>query len=146
MRLFTARYGNKNLNDKNYTKVRISLGTPKWETGYRIDGEMKDLMPFGLFKEYDEYEQFKPAYFKRLDSIGINRIQRQLNYFESFGKDVVLLCFEDVRKEGNWCHRTAFAEWYRLRTGKTIEELPEVSSELKSEEHQISQMSLFDMI
>lgn len=145
MKLFTARYGNKNLNNENFCLVRISLGSPKWNTGYRLDGEMKDLMPFGLFREYDTYEEFLPAYFKRLDSIGIDRIQRQLEHFGRLGKDVVLLCFEDIRKAGEWCHRTAFAEWYRSRTGKTIEELPEVAPR-EVEKPQSVQTSIFDFL
>lgn len=148
MKLFTARYANRNLNDKDYTKVKISLGTPKWKLGYTLDGEMKDLMPFGLFREYDEYETFKPAYFKRLDSIGVDRIQRQLNHFLGFGKDVVLLCFEDIRKESDWCHRTAFAEWYRLRTGNEISELQEspIYEPSKKFEDAQKQMTLFDLL
>lgn len=145
MKLFTSRYGNKTLRSVNYTTVRISLGTPKWDLGYRLDGEFKDLMPFGLFREYDTYEAFKPAYFERLDRIGVARIERQLAYFDSLGKDVVLLCYEDIRKPGDWCHRTAFAEWYKLRTGKTIEELPE-ADEKAEPMPAVVQTSLFDLL
>lgn len=145
MKLFTSRYGNKILRNGNYTTVRISLGTPKWDLGYRLDGEFKDLMPFGLFREYETYEAFKPAYFERLDKIGVSRIQQQLADFDKLGKDVVLLCYEDIRKPENWCHRTAFAEWYKMRTGITIEELPE--TERKTEPSSVLvQTSLFDLL
>ena len=39
------------------------------------------------------------------------------------GKELVLLCYEDVRVPGDWCHRTVFAEWWAEQTGELIEEL-----------------------
>ena len=39
------------------------------------------------------------------------------------GKDLVLLCYEDVRNLEDWCHRTMFAQWYCEHTGEIIEEL-----------------------
>ena len=81
-------------------------------------------MPFGLLNKYELYEDFKREYFMRLDRIGVSRIRSQLQQFESLGKDVVLLCYEDIRKgPENWCHRTAFAEWWLLKTGEAIKEL-----------------------
>lgn len=41
------------------------------------------------------------------------------------GKDLVLLCYEDVRIPEDWCHRTVFAEWWVENTGEIIEELPD---------------------
>lgn len=43
------------------------------------------------------------------------------------GKDVVLCCYEDVRKPNEWCHRLVFAEWWYEKTGEKIEELPDPS-------------------
>ena len=122
--IYTSRYSNPELKSGKYTTVRISLGTPKWPIGYHLDTEMKDLMPFGLLGHYDTEEAFRPAYFKRLDSIGTQRIFRQLQRLESMGKDVVLLCYEDIRKgDDNWCHRRTFAAWWLERTGEVIPEL-----------------------
>lgn len=124
MTIYTSRYSNPELRKGTYTAVRISLGTPKWDIGYRLAGELKDLMPFGLLNKYDLYEDFKQEYFMRLDRIGVSRIRSQLQRFESFGQDVVLLCYEDIRKgPENWCHRTAFSEWWLIKTGEVIEEL-----------------------
>jgi hypothetical protein len=36
---------------------------------------------------------------------------------------VVLLCFEDLEDEGQWCHRTIFAAWWREQTGEDVVEL-----------------------
>lgn len=124
MELYVSRYGNPELKRGEYTTVRISLGTPKWPLGYQLDGECTELMPFGLLNKYEEYEDFKPEYFQRLDRYGARRIQRQLEKFLTHKKDVVLLCYEDIRKgPDNWCHRTAFAEWMLERAGMVIEEL-----------------------
>ena len=44
-------------------------------------------------------------------------------------KDIVLLCYEDVRKgESDWCHRTMFAKWWFEKTGEVIPELPDPST------------------
>ena len=156
--IYTSRYSNPELRKGNYFAVRVSLGTPKWELGYRLDGEMKDLMPFGLLNKYDRYEDFKLEYFSRLGRIGVKRIQNQLDGFAWYGRDIVLLCYEDIRKgPENWCHRTAFAEWWKLNTGIELQELTDPTpspvkavispskefSEAKNIQPQIEQLSLF---
>ena len=126
--IYTSRYGNPALKTGDYTTVRISLGKPKWNIGYPINAELPDLMPAGIFGEFDVYEDFREAYFERLDNIGVQRIKTQLDGLSKLGKDVVLLCFEDVRKVPKlWCHREAFAEWWDQKTGEKIPELPDPS-------------------
>lgn len=126
MTLYTSRFFNPELKKCIYTTVRISLGTPKWSLGYTLNGEMKDLMPFGLLNKYEMYEDFKKEYFQRLNRIGVSRIRAQFDDFAKFGRDIVLLCYEDIRKgPEEWCHRTAFAEWWQSKTGATICELPD---------------------
>jgi hypothetical protein len=38
-------------------------------------------------------------------------------------RDAVLLCYEDVRKEGVWCHRQLFSQWWEEQTGQVVTEL-----------------------
>lgn len=123
--IYTSRFSNPELRSGKYTAVRISLGTPKWPLGYNLDAELPDLMPFGLLNKFDTYEDFKPAYFARLNQKGVQRILTQLQRLErQTGKDVVLLCYEDIRKgPEDWCHRRAFAEWWLEVTGEVIPEL-----------------------
>ena len=123
MAIFTSRFSNPELKKGIYTLVRISMGTPKWKIGYRIDGELPDLMPFGL--KGRAFAFFQQGYLARLDKIGVEKIKSRLQQFQSDNKDLVLLCYEDIRKPGSWCHRTMFAEWWRKMTGETIEELPD---------------------
>ena len=122
--VYTSRYSNPELKTGKYTAVRISLGTPKWPIGYNLDAEMKDLMPFGLLGKFERYEDFERAYFERLDQKGVQRILSQLQRFERLGKDVVLLCYEDIRKgPDDWCHRRTFADWWLKNTGEALPEL-----------------------
>ena len=122
--VYTSRYSNPELKTGKYTAVRISLGTPKWPIGYNLDAEMKDLMPFGLLGKFERYEDFERAYFERLDQKGVQRIFSQLQRFERLGKDVVLLCYEDIRKgPDDWCHRRTFADLWLKNTGEALPEL-----------------------
>lgn len=108
--------------------LKISLGQPKWDVGYTIHGEVRSLLPFGLLKKHEKYEPFKAEYFMRLDRVGVDRIRAEIRRHAIGNKPIVLLCFEDIRKgPDNWCHRTAFAEWWRLNTGEEITELPDPS-------------------
>ena len=124
--LYVSRFSNPELKTGNYTAVRISLGTPKWPLGYEIAGAINDLMPYGLFNKYS-HEEFVVKYRERLDRFGADRIWNDLKPFEALGKPVVLLCYEDVRVEGQTCHRTTFAEWWLDQTGEIVEELPDPS-------------------
>jgi hypothetical protein len=126
MSIYTSRYNNPELRNGRYTAVRISLGTPKWNLGYSIDGEIPDLMPAGMFGNFDhDPDGFKLAYFKRLNSAGVRKIHNALKWFEQKGKDVILCCFEDIRKPEETCHRRLFAEWWLYNTGEIIDELPD---------------------
>ena len=121
--VYTSRYSNPELRSGKYTTVRISLGTRKWPLGYHLDAELADLMPFGLLNKFERYEDFERAYFARLDQKGTGRILAQLQRFERLGKDVVLLCYEDIRKPDDWCHRRTFADWWQKIRGEVIPEL-----------------------
>ena len=63
-----------------------------------------------------------------MECIGADYIRKLLAGYELLGRDVVLLCYEDVRKgESDWCHRTIFADWWQEKTGEVIPELPDPS-------------------
>ena len=123
MAIYTSRYSNPALRTGEYTTVRISAGHPKWNLGYRLDCEISGLIPFGLFNNPKlDRGSYRRLYLQRLDK-NERYIFKALAELCRKGKDVVLLCYEDVRKPGNWCHRTAFAEWWKLMTGEVVEEL-----------------------
>lgn len=124
--MYVSRFSNPELKSGAYTAVRISLGIPKWPLGYEVAGAINDLMPYGLFNKYSHGE-FVVRYKERLDRFGVDRIWNDLKPFEALGKPVVLLCYEDVRVEGQTCHRTTFAEWWREQTGEIVDELQDPS-------------------
>ena len=76
-----------------------------------------------------DIEHFKPAYYDKLEGIGTEKIISMVERFDqaaqSEGKQLVLLCYEDVRIPEDWCHRTVFAEWWAENVGELIEELPD---------------------
>ena len=61
--------------------------------------------------------------FARMNRLGVGGVQDLLEPYVEEGKDLVLLCYEDLRKPGEWCHRQVFAEWWEKKTGVRIQEL-----------------------
>lgn len=128
MAIWTSRYSNKELPNGNYYPVGISIGHPRFRLGYELREQCFSLAPKGYMLNMD-IENFKEAYYGKLEGIGIERIISMVNKLDerarSEGKELVLLCFEDVRVEGEWCHRTVFAQWWAEKVGEIIEELPD---------------------
>jgi len=158
MAIWVSRYSNKELRNGKYYPVGISLGAPKWPLGYEIRQQCYALAPKGYMMNY-EPEQFRKAYFGKLEAIGTSKVIGIVKHLESEakreGKELVLLCYEDIRVPGQWCHRTTFSEWWEKQLGEKIEELPdptpakgtkpEKKEEAKAKEPQYQQMSLFDL-
>lgn len=125
--IYTSRYQNPELATGHYTVVGVTRGKPKFPLKYPLAGNIMEIAPPGyLFNEYDR-GRFTPRYFQHMDRQGVDKIVRILAGYERLGKDVVLCCFEDVRKPNEWCHRLVFAEWWFKRTGEAIPELPDPS-------------------
>lgn len=154
MAIFTSRYGNKELRKDGYYPVGISIGKPRFKTGYEIREQCYALAPKGYMLKMD-YEPYRQEYFKKLEDIGADKIigivQRMDERAQEEGKTLVILCYEDLRKPGQWCHRTLFAEWWKNKTGEVIEELEDaepikvakMNPQHKTNEEQAVQMSLF---
>ena len=131
MAIWVSRYSNKELQNDKYYPVGISIGQPKFSLGYTLREQCYSLAPKGYMLNMD-LESFKPAYYGKLEGIGTEKIISMVNRLDqraqSEGKDLVLLCYEDVRKgESDWCHRTIFADWWQENTGEVIPELPDPS-------------------
>lgn len=129
MGIYTSRYSNKELADGKYYCVGISIGTPKFKLAYRLENQCYSLAPKGYMLRMN-LEDFKKAYYEKLNGIGKDRIINMVMKMERDaagprGKNLVLLCYEDVRIPEDWCHRTVFAEWWVENTGEITEELPD---------------------
>ena len=130
MAIWTSRYSNRELQSGKYYPVGISLGVPKWPVGYEIKEQCYSLAPKGYMLNLEK-EQYRAEYFKKLENIGnekiVDIVSRLDNRAQSEGKELVLLCYEDVRLPDDWCHRTMFAEWWAENVGEEIQELPDPS-------------------
>ena len=126
MKLYTSRYGNRKLATRHdLLKVSLSLGLPRWPVKYEISSRLKPLAPEGQLFHVHDRERFKALYYTKMDGLGVEYVRGLLEE-TSDGRDLVLLCFEDLRGTGKWCHRRVFAEWWQDRTGETVEDLEPV--------------------
>lgn len=164
MAIWTSRYSNKELQNGNYYPVGISIGTPRFPLGYTVREQCYSLAPKGYMLNMD-LEKFIPAYYDKLANIGEQRIIDMVTKLDSKaraeGKELVLLCYEDVRIPEDWCHRTVFAKWWAKKVGEVIEELPDPNppkqkksaradskkpaEAAEKEDNSCKQMSIFDM-
>ena len=104
------------------------MGTPKFPLGYTVEQQCYSLAPKGYMLRM-ELEKFTEEYYRKLEGIGNDKIINMVMRFEAMaaakGKELVFLCYEDVRIPEDWCHRTVFAQWYCEQTGEIIKELPD---------------------
>ena len=125
--MLVARYYNK-AAAKAAKQVRITVGYPRgFKAGMPAVMEIApDKATFGFSPE-----EFEKAYRAKLDAIGVEKIRASIKKAAGKAKAIVLCCFEDIRKEGERCHRTIFAAWYKEQTGELIQEFPEDDAKAK---------------
>lgn len=109
--------------------VRTTVGAPtrRPPTYYDEMASLREVTPLRRFLQpvtlpYGEYER---EYHNMLAAYGPDVIsQRIAKLCENSGrKHVVLLCFDNLAKPGNWCHRSMFADWWLQITGEEVIEL-----------------------
>lgn len=127
--LCTSRYSNADLIlEAGALPVRITLGHPRFKLRYVLAGTCMALAPKGL-KDVKDDDEFERLYRARLESFGVEGIRRMLSDIaapHAQGDAVpllALLCYEDLTKPGEVCHRRMFASWWTERTGQKVEEL-----------------------
>ena len=107
----------KYIND-GYTTVSISGRAPEFYKGIQY----KKLAPtWSIFKPWKDGEINNFEYTERfrkevLGKLNVSEVREEL---ESFGENVVLLCYE---KAGDFCHRHIVADWLET-SGVRVEEL-----------------------
>ena len=114
MRIWTSRYGNQEAIIKsNAIPVRITLGSPRFRLRYELTEEIHLFKPAGVLFQMNDKETLRKALYAKLDQVGIVEVRRILQGISSRhgDRDVVLLCFEDVRKPREWCHRQLIGDW-----------------------------------
>lgn len=129
MKLYTSRWANRGLSRLPVVPVGISRGTPRFPVPFKY--RMARLLApsketFGLRSDAD----FERAYLAELEQAGAEKIDAMLSKIsaQEGGQDLCLLCFEDLTKPGQVCHRSMFAAWWFEQTGEAVEELQSCDS------------------
>lgn len=104
-------------------RIVISRAIPRWiEPEYQ---RYPKLAPGGWFNN-PEYINNQTAYRKRyvaeiLAPLDPEEVWKQLHQLVS-GAEPILLCWEPLKKPGEWCHRRMVAEWFEEMLGVTVPE------------------------
>jgi hypothetical protein len=120
--LFTNRF--QNFQPGQGTPVRITRGAPRWKLADPLDHPVRELAPWGPYFG-KALPEFTSGFRADLDKVGAPRIAELLQAITEQARDhrLVLLCFEDLSKPGEWCHRRIFADWWKDTTGDDVREL-----------------------
>jgi len=120
----TSYYQSKKLNPAKHLVVQTSVGSPRW--GTQPEWETELIAPPEEILGLEEMPYTK-AYVRHLESVGIAAIRAEMEQLEAeaskTGREVVLCCFEALKKPGQFCHRRIFAWWYHKQTGISTPEL-----------------------
>lgn len=127
----TSRYWSTGLiAESGLVPVGHTVGAPRF--GAPEAGNIGMLAPHGIDRVLAE-RPFRKLYVTRLERFGVQRIRAVLSAIAD-GHDapgVVLCCFEDLTKPGEWCHRRMFARWWEQQTGEAVEELAPAQAALE---------------
>jgi hypothetical protein len=128
----TSRYANRAaILASGLRPIRISIGAPRWPVGYELAGSLPSLMPTRPMLKM-EIGPYREMYLARLEVHGVERIAAELEALQTpEAPGLVLLCFEDLTKPGEWCHRRIFADYWEEKTGISIPELEVIPTEKK---------------
>ncbi len=120
--LFTHRY--QDFEPSMGVPVRITLGAPRWTLPYSLEHQVREAAPS---REYfgSARPVYEAAYRAQLDRHGVKFYASRFQGIAKAAGDLrlVLLCFEDLSKPDQWCHRRMFAAWWKERTGEKVREL-----------------------
>jgi hypothetical protein len=128
--IYTARYSNRTIAASRLTAIRITLGAPRFRLPYSIAETDKRFAPSREIFHTHDRDIFETAMREQLDrELGDRALEVLRGYDEAHGgRGLVLLCFEDVRKPGVWCHRQMVAAWFEERFGIVVPELDEAGA------------------
>jgi len=138
MKIYTSYYAQiRNLKKEGITPIAISLGIPKFLRGEDMSrifllAPSRDMLDLS-------YDIYKERYIERLEKVDWKLVHDMLSVYED--KPVALLCYEALKTEGEFCHRTMLAEYINKNYSYVFGQV----TEWKKEEKEVSrQIGMFD--
>jgi hypothetical protein len=131
VRLFTSRYSNPGIVELEglATPVGFTNGHPRFPLKFKLAANLRDIAPDRSTIQMEDQVAFSRVYRERLNTMGLSKIITLLESVDRGERPgLILLCFEDIRLPGVWCHRTIFGAWWQEQTGEKVEELPDPST------------------
>jgi hypothetical protein len=125
VKVFTSRFSNPLLATWDGKAIGITRFPPRWKLGYPCS-RLTLLAPTGALFNVHDREAFAIGFRQRLDSIGIAAIMTAIEQAADGHDQAAVLCFEDIRAEGVWCHREVLGQWLR-ENGVEVSELDDPS-------------------
>jgi hypothetical protein len=103
---------------------RVYAGQSAAALGYKLAANLREVAPDRAIWQLND-EAFDVAYRLQLERLGFDEITARLSRLalEHGNNRLVLLCFEDLRKAGESCHRQNFAAYWHEMTGELVPEL-----------------------
>ena len=141
MKIYTSYYGNiRNFTKEGITPISISLGLPKFLKAPMTRVFL--LAPSGnmLGMEYNDY---KKKYIAKLDKVDWILVKSILENNSKNDSPVALCCYEALKTQGEWCHRTMLAEYINENKQELFGELTEWKKPEKIEVKS-NQIGIFD--
>jgi hypothetical protein len=134
--VYTSRFLNYELLSSGAVEpVRISMFPPQQLLGelpYELQYSVRALQPERHM--IGEWPKFSTSMWRKLDTIGVEKIASQLAAISRAegDKSLALLYFEDVTPaRGHRCHRTVASLWWLAQTGSELEELTNAGEVLR---------------
>jgi hypothetical protein len=127
--LAVSRYANQlAIIESGLVPVRMTIGHPRFKLYYKLGGSIQELAPDPYMLKITDRDRFRALYRQKLYSNApvIVEALHRINA-EHGGRGLVLLCFEDLSKPGQWCHRQMLAEFFEEH-GVPCPELPSVAT------------------
>ncbi len=106
MRIYTSYYARENkLRSSHLIPIGISRVKPEWFKGPNLI----ELAPKPFMKGLP-YEQYKEHYLKILREMNWSYLFKKIQRIDQ-GQEVVFCCYESLKDESEFCHRTILAEY-----------------------------------
>jgi hypothetical protein len=123
----TSRYQNKTLGESGLAPVGITRGYPRFRLGYKLFAYERSLAPTASQFQMDDRAEFTTSFLETLDA-NAEKVMATIYRHSAAAQDqgyfgIAFLCYEDVFKPGEWCHRQVLAQWLNSRHGMVVGEL-----------------------